>query len=141
MLREWLILEVQLERFSKVLQRLFDGLALAGDLDLEAAGNVPWLLVGDGGGESHGRESMAPGQVREADRCSRPQTGRGGLRIRRLEIPEFGEGCSRLLPEVGPVCALAEQANGKVLVLVGWWDNDVSSVYMAKGGTRATGLP
>ena len=49
--RQRLVLEVELERFTQVGQRLLDGLTLAGDLDLQAAGDVPVALVGDRCGE------------------------------------------------------------------------------------------
>jgi hypothetical protein len=52
-----LILEVELERLAKVLQGFLHAVALARDLDLQAARDVPGRFLGDGGGESHGSES------------------------------------------------------------------------------------
>jgi hypothetical protein len=66
--------EVQLQRFLQVGESLFFGLALAGDIDLQAQGDVPlpltpngrgeWslrdLVLSQGDGASHGRCRSAP---------------------------------------------------------------------------------
>jgi hypothetical protein len=48
-LRDWLILEVQFQRFSQVGQGIIDGFALAGYLNLKAASDVPVALSADNG--------------------------------------------------------------------------------------------
>lgn len=49
------VLEEEFERFAQVRQRLVDGLALAGDLDLQAARDVPLTVLDHGGGQRTGR--------------------------------------------------------------------------------------
>ena len=62
--RERLILEVEFESLAEIAKGVLQGLALARDLDLQAACNVPGRFLDDGCGESHGQESAAVERVR-----------------------------------------------------------------------------
>ena len=64
MIREGLILEVELKGLAEILQGLLHALALARDFDFQAARDVPGRFLSDGGGESHGQESTPVGRVR-----------------------------------------------------------------------------
>ena len=52
-IRDGSVLEVELQSFSEVVERLLGSLALTGDLDLEAAGDVPRSLVRDRSSQPH----------------------------------------------------------------------------------------
>ena len=52
-IRDWSVLEVQLERLARVAERLLDRLALAGNRDLETVHDTPGGFVRDLGRRAH----------------------------------------------------------------------------------------
>src|SRR5260221_575450 len=90
------------QQLTQVVEGLLDGLALAGDFDLEAARNVPVGLVGDCGGElnvGHGKQYVPRRTRRASPLLAASRRARRTLRFQRGSyvhvIPDAGSGSSQ----------------------------------------------